>query len=128
MFAADGRHYIHRGQVPRPQLPGVKPDPHLTFAHSTELNVADAGDRLQLFLDNLVGVMGQLPIIPAARHRDPNDGLGGDIDLVDDRLVHISRKVSFGEVDLGADLRRRNIDILVKLEFDPNQGHPFEAL
>ncbi len=62
-----------------------------------------------------------------ARERDHQHRVKREIDLLHDRLVHVSREIALGIVDLGAHIRERGLGIEAGFEFEQHIAAALEG-
>ena len=110
--------YIPGSESSSCQFLRIDPDPDFTFLKTSHLHISHTIDRLELFLEHLVGIVGEHAIVNVSRDRDPHEGLGVQVELVDHGFLGIIGEIAFGKVDLGAHLLSRDIAVFFQFELN----------
>ena len=127
VLCAERQLYIACRKRQRLHFFSVKPDPDLPRAAAVHGHRTHAGDLLDVTLQDLVRIVGQVLDVPVSPYGDPDDRLVLGADLLDHRRIRIlGQAVPHGR-DLIADILCRLFHIPFEKELHRDNGVLFHA-
>ena len=110
------------GQALLVELGGVEPDADVPLQGAHEGDLADAGDRLELFFEPVADVVAEDALGVRPAEPDHHDGLVLGVGLGDDGRIHVAGQAPGGLGDLGLDVLEGQVDVPGELDLDRDVG------
>jgi hypothetical protein len=127
VFPLQGGGHIAGGHLVGPELVGIQPDPHLPELEPPDAQGPHARDALDLVLQNLVHVGGQLANALLPREIDPQDRVRIGVHLPNDGVVDVRRQLGADHRDLLADILDGQVDVALQDELHGDAGDSLAA-